>query len=337
MIETIGVAALAACLTAALLAFLARRLPAGFLSATTTARSNHFRPARQIGGFGLASGWSVAVVAAAMFSGLSGVAALALALAFALLVLIGFLDDLRHLPVQVRLAAQIVAALLALYALPELGWPAEGSLSGYVGLALAVLVLIASVNIVNFMDGLDLMSVAGAGLPLGFAAIALALGAGPTPVGLVAASGAGGMAAFAVFNRPPAQIFLGDSGSQPLGLAVGLAILALWGQAGLLAGLLPFSYYIADGLSTIALRAVELEPVWRAHSRHAYQVAYRAGRSALHVSAAVAAWSVASGLLLLLPGLVHPLAVPVAQAIGLAGAIAVALWLRLVLPGPAIP
>ena len=76
------------------------------------------------------------------------------------------------------------------------------------------------VNLVNFMDGLDWITVAemvpitGAIAILGSMRIAVL-------VGFVALALCGALLGFAPFNKPVARLFLGDVGSLPIGLLVG--------------------------------------------------------------------------------------------------------------------
>ena len=84
---------------------------------------------------------------------------------------------------------------------------------------------------------------------------------------------------FAFFNRPPARLYLGDSGSLPLGLAAGTICVALALKADIVSALLPFGYYLIDFGSTLALRVGRHENLFQAHSQHAYQMARKAGRS----------------------------------------------------------
>src|SRR6201999_3201147 len=69
------------------------------------------------------------------------------------------------------------------------------------------------VNLVNFMDGLDWMTVAEA-VPVTAALVALGWrGDLPVSPAIIAAALCGAMIGFAPFNRPVAKIFLGDVGS----------------------------------------------------------------------------------------------------------------------------
>jgi UDP-N-acetylmuramyl pentapeptide phosphotransferase/UDP-N-acetylglucosamine-1-phosphate transferase len=127
------------------------------------------------------------------------------------------------------------------------------------------------VNLVNFMDGLDLMTVAEI-VPLTGALVLLGwLADLPAPVTVAAAALFGAMLGFAPFNRPVAKIFLGDVGSLPIGLLAGWCLLQLaWHQQIAAALLLPL-YYLADATVTLLRRVIRREPFWAAHRSHFYQ------------------------------------------------------------------
>lgn len=233
-------------------------------------RSLHASPMPRIGGIGLMCG---ALPVAAWFAlGRYGVA-LALALALALL---SALDDWRSLPVQVRLPAHAVAALVAVLAL---GSP------GSVPVALAVWVMLAAVvaimwmtNLFNFMDGAD--GLAGLMAMIGFGTLALAAGlAGASELAAACAAIASAAAGFLAFNFPPAKVFLGDAGSVPLGF-----LAAVLGGHGALSGAWPwwypvlvFSPFIVDATVTIVKRLARGERIWIAHRGHYYQRLVLAG------------------------------------------------------------
>src|SRR5262249_8499878 len=140
-----------------------------------------------------------------------------------LLILVGAIDDIRSLPVATRLAAQCVAVAAVVAALPDelrvlpqLPWSVERA-----GLFVGALWF---VNLVNFMDGIDWMTVAEV-VPT-TAAIVLV---GASTIGwlpaVVAAALLGAILGFAPFNRPVAKLFLGDGGSLPIGLLLGWLLL----------------------------------------------------------------------------------------------------------------
>ena len=64
----------------------------------------------------------------------------------------------------------------------------------------------------------------------------------------------GAMLGFAPFNRPVAQLFLGDVGSLPIGLLLGWLLVLLAGRGHLAAALLLPLYYLADATITLLRR-----------------------------------------------------------------------------------
>jgi UDP-N-acetylmuramyl pentapeptide phosphotransferase/UDP-N-acetylglucosamine-1-phosphate transferase len=139
------------------------------------------------------------------------------------------------------------------------------------------------VNLVNFMDGLDLMTVAEV-VPVTAALILLWwLGEFPLPSACVAAALCGAMLGFAPFNRPIARVFLGDVGSLSIGLLLGWCLLQLaWHQQFVAALILPL-YYLADATITLLRRIAKREPFWAAHRSHFYQRATDKGFAVIEV------------------------------------------------------
>lgn len=226
-------------------------------------RSLHERPVPRTGG--------IALLAGALTSVLFGAGALwlPLSLAFAL-ALASFVDDLRGLPMALRLAAHLTAAgVLVWYVLSPMH-PLE--------LAVLCVAVAWITNLYNFMDGSD--GLAGGMALVGFGAYAVAAAAGGHAALLALALGlTAAAAAFLVFNFPPARIFLGDIGSVPLGfLAASLGIVGwrddLWP---LWFPVLVFAPFIGDATVTLAKRLLRGEKVWRAHREHYYQRLVRMG------------------------------------------------------------
>jgi UDP-GlcNAc:undecaprenyl-phosphate GlcNAc-1-phosphate transferase len=147
---------------------------------------------------------------------------IAVTAAIGLMFLAGLVDDVRPLPPWVRLAAQ-VAAGAALVA----GGVRVQPLGVLGGVATVVLVL-ACTNAVNLIDGQDGLAAGTVSLAaLGLAAVGAAAGADRLGLALAGAS-----VGFLVWNRPPARIFLGNSGAY----AAGTALAALVARATVTAG-----------------------------------------------------------------------------------------------------
>ena len=259
---------LAAALSAGLILRL-RPLLVRYALARPNARSSHTEPTPQGGGIAVvASTLAVTglLVAAPDATGdvlVLGSGAVALAL-------VGAVDDIRPLPAVFRLSVQllVVGGLVASSdgrLLPGLPLGAER--------ALAILAGVWFVNLVNFMDGLDWMTVAEVVPVSGALAVLGGLGYLPPAEMLVAAALLGAMLGFAPFNKPVARLFLGDVGSLPVGLILAWLLYGLARNGGLAAALLLPLYYLADATVTLIRRAARRERVWQAHRSHFYQQA----------------------------------------------------------------
>lgn len=278
-----------AALLSALLIVVLRPLLVRYALARPNARSSHRIPTPQGGGIAVIAAAIGAFYATAHFS--PGVPLLTgpLLTTFAAVVLVagvGAADDIRSVAVVPRLLLQTLAVAVVIYALPD-ELRVVAFLPWWVERVLLVIGGVWFVNLVNFMDGLDWMTVAEV-VPL-TAALALMGAAGALPPeGLVAALAlCGAMIGFAYFNRPVAVLFLGDVGSLPIGLVLGWLLVLLAGRGHLAAAVLLPLYYLADATITLIRRLVRREPVWQAHRTHFYQRATDGGFSVSEVVARV--------------------------------------------------
>jgi UDP-N-acetylmuramyl pentapeptide phosphotransferase/UDP-N-acetylglucosamine-1-phosphate transferase len=182
------------------------------------------------------------------------------------------------------------------------------------------------VNLVNFMDGIDWMTVAEF-VPVSGALLVLGL-AGTLPLlpAVVAAALLGAIVGFAPFNKPVARLFLGDVGSLPMGLLLGWLLLQLAGEGHVAAALILPLYYLLDATITLARRVVRGERFWQAHRSHFYQRATDNGFSVPAVVAHVVLVNLALAALALVSVAAHNMAV---SLIALAASIAIVAWLLL--------
>ena len=251
-------------------------------------RSLHSVPTLRLGGLGVIAG-ALPLVALGGKPPLVAIAACA-----AFLAIVSFIDDLRSLPIEVRLPAHVAAAIAAVLAFAS---PAEGASAwGWGEAALAVLAIAWMANLFNFMDGSD--GLAGGMAVIGFAVLAIAAAdAGSMPLALAAAAISSAAAGFLMHNFPPARVFLGDSGSVPLGFLAGA--LGAWGVT---LGAWPtwfpvlaFSPFIVDASVTVLRRLLAGEQFWRAHRSHFYQRLVLAGWSRRRLALAAYALMIAAG------------------------------------------
>ena len=234
-------------------------------------RSLHAIPTPRIGGLGILG-------AALPFAWLYATGPLAVTLACALgLALVSLADDLRGLPISIRLGAHAGAALVAVTSIG--GWAAADAW-GWLACAATIVAIVYALA--------------------AFAAAEVALA-------LVALALASASAGFGIHNFPPARAFLGDAGSIPLGF-----LAAALGWYGIASGawpiafpLLVFSPFVVDATATLLRRMARREAFWRAHRGHCYQRLALSGwtRRRLTLAAwALMAASASSALVLLAAG-----------------------------------
>ena len=244
-----------------------------YAMARPNARSSHARPTPQGGGIAVLAATLAIMLFAAWRPGTPVATAMqvaVVALAAVLLAIAGAADDIRGLPPAPRLVLQIVAVAMVLYALPD-DARAIPALPWWLERTLLLAAGVWFVNLVNFMDGLDWMTVAEVVPVTAGLAIAGALGALP-PAGMLAAVAlAGAMIGFAPFNRPVARLFLGDVGSVPVGLILAWLLFLLAAEGHLAAAILLPLYYLADATITLGRRLARGEKIWEAHRTHFYQ------------------------------------------------------------------
>jgi UDP-N-acetylmuramyl pentapeptide phosphotransferase/UDP-N-acetylglucosamine-1-phosphate transferase len=274
---------LIACILSAFLIVLLRPLLQRYALARPNARSSHSIPTPQGGGLAVIIATIAASTFSVSFSG-SGTSSALLAVfaATVLLALIGAYDDLRTVPVLPRLLMQAAAVGIVLATLPA-EFHLFPALPVWAERGILLIAGLWFVNLVNFMDGLDWMTVAEV-VPVTGALVAFGLW-GQLPFGatMVALALLGAMIGFAPFNKPIAKLFLGDVGSLPIGLLTGWCLLQLAGSGHLAAALLLPLYYLADATLTLFRRLMKGEAVWVAHRSHFYQQATNNGFSVTRV------------------------------------------------------
>ena len=210
-------------------------------------RDVHVTPTPRWGGLAIFGGALAGVTVAAQLPALRlafsySSEVLGTIVAAGLLVVVGMLDDRFELDALTKFAGQVTAAgVLVLYGvqwyLIPLPWGTTVSLGEPQGVVVTVLLTVALVNAINFVDGLD-------GLAAGICCIAasatwlfclgLLHSSGQDPSAyspaLIAALLAGACFGFLPHNFNPARIFMGDSGSMPIGLLLAAATTTASGQ-----------------------------------------------------------------------------------------------------------
>lgn len=343
-LAAVALVAAAACAVAFVATGLAVRAAArlGLIDAPE-ARKSHSLPVPRSGGLGVAlglcAGLAVAWPASEAAGGTTAAepAYLLPALGFLLL---GLCDDRWRLRARTKLLGQAVLAAAAVAL--GLRWhgvalgPFPALTFGDLTPWMSGLWIVAVVTVVNFLDGIDLITSA---TTVPVLALAAAAGAGPGG-GLLFAAVAGAVLGFAPWNVPAARAFLGDGGTHLLGFLVAAAALgpvehpqaALpWPVVGGM--LLPGVVDVAAGLVAKARRGV---PLAAAHRDHPYQRLTRTGRGHAAVALRYGALVLLAALTVLGAGALGGGPAVAAAALGL-GALLLGANLRQAARAPAAP
>ena len=250
---------------------------------TPNERSLHVRPTPRTGGVGILTGIFLGVALALGYAffdhtiaHVRGELLWIVAMLF-LIATVSLIDDRHHLPPLLRLAIHLLAAAGVVVgggvAVEQIAIPWLGTYGlGVLAAPLSILLITWTTNLFNFMDGMD--GLAGSMSVFGFTLISgLALQAHDVPLAVLAAIVVPAAIGFLFHNRPPASIFMGDSGSTSLGFLAGAL-----GVAGIDHGdfhpgtwMLAFSPFLVDATVTLLRRALQRKKVWQAHREHYYQ------------------------------------------------------------------
>jgi UDP-GlcNAc:undecaprenyl-phosphate GlcNAc-1-phosphate transferase len=224
-------------------------------------------------------------------------------LAAAVITLVGALDDRFELPPGVKLAGQVVAAVIVVHfgvavksiTLPFIGllhFPNAGVTNA--GPLLTVLGLVVMMNVVNFSDGVDGLT-AGVCAIIAAAMAVIAFDLGRQQPGVLAALTAGAALGFLIYNFPPASSFMGDCGANLLGLLMGVtAVEAVVKTAAVVSFVLPMILLAVPFLDTtfVVLKRLKYEqPIYRPDSEHFHHRMARIGFSSRRTIAYLYAWT----------------------------------------------
>ncbi len=216
---------------------------------------------------------------------------------------IGAIDDFRGLAPLSKLAGQVVAAAIPTafgvwidhFTLPFLG---AADLPVWIGVPLTVVWIVAVMNMVNFLDGLDGLAAGVCAISgLTFAVIALSLG--KVDAAVLSAVVAGACVGFLRHNFFPARIFMGDSGALVLGFtlaAVSVAgLLKTASTVVLFLPLLVLAVPIIDTSFVVLKRLKYRQPISTADRSHLHHRFINIGFSQRRAAVTMWAWTASLG------------------------------------------
>jgi FlaA1/EpsC-like NDP-sugar epimerase/UDP-N-acetylmuramyl pentapeptide phosphotransferase/UDP-N-acetylglucosamine-1-phosphate transferase len=239
-------------------------------------RSSHTIPTPRGAGIVFAGTFSVAVVFLGAIHCL-GFREMLVALTGLPVGAVGYWDDRCEVRLGARLAVQMMAACSAVFILTTIHMPGQASSSTLlitVLLAIEVLGLTWSLNLTNFMDGIDGIVTVEAVTVTTVCAALIWYEHGATVFALLFALLGISVAPFIFFNWAPAKIFMGDAGSGFIGFMLGVLILIAVAhhQIFLLSPMILMGVFISDATTTLVARMLRHERWSTPHRTHAYQI-----------------------------------------------------------------
>jgi UDP-GlcNAc:undecaprenyl-phosphate/decaprenyl-phosphate GlcNAc-1-phosphate transferase len=277
-------------------------------------RKVHRKPVARIGGVAIFVAYfgSFLAIAAIFTHGALSTFTVAKSLAPAalLIFLAGVLDDVIGLKPWHKLAAEIAAGGLVIWAGIYLRGVPTSPHHPVLGAFCTIAWLVLSMNAVNLIDGLDGLA-AGIALLATITILAASLFHGSVQLTLIAAPLVGALLGFLVFNSNPASIFLGDSGSLLIGFLLGCYGILWSGNAATLPKMampvIALAVPLTDTTLAIVRRLVRAQPIFspdRSHIHHrllARGFSHRHAVLLLYAAAGVAGvfalWLIAAGKL----------------------------------------
>lgn len=224
-----------------------------------------------------------------------------LTLGLAVILVFGVWDDRADLDYRLKFFGQGIAIAAIIFygnvhitTVPFLG---IDELPGWASVALTMFVLLAVTNAINLSDGLDGLAAGTTLLSLGLI-VFLAYGVELPVVSILGLAVMGSILGFLRFNTHPARIFMGDGGSQFLGLAVGvLALMLTQGQRTDFSPLLPLLVLglpLLDTAMVMVQRIAEGRSPFSADRNHIHHRLLALGLS--HYEVVVAVYVLQAGL-----------------------------------------
>ncbi|GAB4163839.1 MAG: glycosyltransferase family 4 protein [Rickettsiaceae bacterium] len=201
------------------------------------------------------------------------------------LALVSFWDDISHVNIPIRLIIHVLCSVLAIMWLIHPKTILHSEMPIYLDLVIGAIALLTFLNVYNFLDGIDGITVSET-IHLSLTLLILCfLGYDSIPnvdmIIVIDVIILGWAVGFLFFNWQPAKIFLGDIGSISIGFLLGVCLLtvATVGPRFFTACVIAALYYIADGGLTILIRIVKGEKIWEPHLQHFFQKSVKKGRS----------------------------------------------------------
>jgi UDP-GlcNAc:undecaprenyl-phosphate GlcNAc-1-phosphate transferase len=241
----------------------------------------HARPTPFLGGAAIFSAFWISFLAVYSICGDALVDSLSLFWAFflssSLIFLVGLWDDLADLRFYVKLIFQVLAAVILIsfgFKIDRLFIPFWGSFDlGWLSYGVTIAWVVILTNSINLIDGMDgLAAVISASVCIGLLIIAIFLQI--WLIFVIALILAGCVLGFLLFNKPPARIFMGDSGSLFIGFALSFAAVVCpiksFTAVSMFVPLVAVSLPLLEIVTTVIRRALSGKRIYQPDKRHIF-------------------------------------------------------------------
>ncbi len=202
-----------------------------------------------------------------------------------LLFLISLIDDIKNVKPFHRLVVHFISSSIFVFLFINFqiqDFIEQSILFYYFGTIFMILSITWFINAFNFMDGINgISSIEIMSICLSLMIINFFL---QQEINVLAFSIFIITSVFIYFNWTPSRLFLGDSGSIPLGFLSSYLLIELTLEGFWVSAILLPLYYVMDASVTLLLRVYKRKKFWKAHSEHYYQQAIKNGLSHSGVS-----------------------------------------------------
>jgi UDP-N-acetylmuramyl pentapeptide phosphotransferase/UDP-N-acetylglucosamine-1-phosphate transferase len=223
-------------------------------------RSSHLVPTPRSGGIGI---WLAFIIIGIILT-----KELVFIVIAASMGLLGFLEDIFNFSAKIRLIAQIIISTSAVgffFSLPT-------SLEKMILFLFWIIFIVATLNIYNFMDGINGIAALTGIVGFGLLAVFSLLFIKASYIFLMSIVLVFACLGFLPFNFPKAKVFMGDVGSVFLGFVFSSFVVKLSLNFSIFLCLIMFlSTFYADSIMTIYYRWRRGENLMKAHRSHLYQ------------------------------------------------------------------
>lgn len=245
------------------------------------ARKVHHKPIPRTGGIAIFLGVTIALLALQSLDDFTkGYIGGALCL-----LVFGVWDDYKDIDFKIKFAGQIMAGLIFLHVsgmgITTLGELIPGHVItlGYLSAPVSIFFLLATINIINFSDGLDALA-GGISLLVFISIFGLSFLQQSEIVLVFVAILGGAVVGFLLYNIHPAMIFLGDAGSQFLGFSIGALLIATTQDHSIYSPVLPLFIIgvpIIDTASVMLYRLSQGKSIFHADKNHLHHKLLHSG------------------------------------------------------------